>query len=396
MELQNIPRLSGAGGDAGKVAAALSGVLYAASVDAGTLLINEDRNFAGKHQFAPGTVRGRGAPAFVSTTLVTSNATPGSYVVGGFSGFDELVRGFAPGGRLAPLASAITGAAAPAKSAQTASGSGPVPETDVVFRASGRLVEVWATVTDNRGRHIDNLTADQFTVMEQKTAQPLAAFESQSSPVSVALLLDTTGSMQAALPALKNAALDLIGDLRTEDSVAVYCFNKTVTELQGFTTDKGSAKRAVLRTQASGPTALYDALTRVGRDFSGRAGKKVIVVFTDGDDNFSMLTSDTAIMRAKTAGVPVYTIAQGEALDRPEFLKQLAAVSKATGGEAFVIREPREIGSVFVKVSEDLSHGYLLTFQPAPAEDHEWRTIEVQLKDARGHKVRAREGFFPE
>jgi VWFA-related protein len=202
--------------------------------------------------------------------------------------------------------------------------------------------------------------------------------------------------MQNALPALKNAALDLIGDLRAEDSVAVYCFNKTVTELQGFTTDKGSAKRAVLRTQASGPTALYDALTRVGLDFSGRAGKKVIVVFTDGDDNFSMLTSDTAILRAKTAGVPVYTIAQGEALDRPEFLKQLAAVSKATGGEAFVIREPREIGSVFVKVSEDLSHGYLLTFQPAPAEDHEWRTIEVQLKDARGHKVRAREGFFPE
>jgi hypothetical protein len=92
----------------------------------------------------------------------------------------------------------------------------------------------------------------------------------------------------------------------------------------------------------------------------------------------------------------VYTIAQGEALDRPEFLKQLAGVSKATGGEAFVIREPREISAVFARVSEDLSHGYLLTFQPAPAEDHEWRAIEVQLKDSRGHKVRAREGFFPE
>jgi Ca-activated chloride channel homolog len=284
----------------------------------------------------------------------------------------------------------------PAKILQTDTGSGPSPETDLVFRASGRLVEVWATVTDSRGRHIDNLTGDQFTVMEQKTAQPLAAFESQSSPVSVALLLDTTGSMQKALPALKNAALGLIGDLRAEDSVAVYCFNKSVTELQSFTTDKGSAKRAVLRTQALGPTALYDALTRVGRDFSGRTGKKVIVVFTDGDDNMSMLTSDTAILRAKTAGVPVYTIAQGEALDRPEFLKQLAGVSKATGGEAFVIREPREIGAVFEKVSEDLSHGYLLTFQPAPAEDREWRTIEVQLKDSRGHKVRAREGFYPE
>jgi VWFA-related protein len=397
LELQNIPRLGGAGQDAGKVAAALPGMVYAASVDADSLLMNEDPNFVGKHQFVPASPqapRGRGAALFVPTGLVGSSTAPGSYVVGGFSGFDDLVRGFVPGGRAGPRMSPA--AAVPAKVVSTDTGSGPLPETEVVFRASGRLVEVWATVTDNRGRHIDNLTGDQFTVLEQKTAQPLAAFEPQTSPVSVALLLDTTGSMQKALPALKNAALELIGDLRAEDSVAVYCFNNVVTELQGFTTDKGSAKRAVLRTQASGPTALYDALTRVGRDFSGRSGKKVIVVFTDGDDNMSLLTSDTAILRAKTAGVPVYTIAQGEALDRPDFLKQLAEVSKATGGEAFVIREPREIGAVFARVSEDLSHGYLLTFQPAPAEDHEWRTIEVQLKDSRGHKVRAREGFYPE
>ncbi len=393
LELQNIPRLNGAAQDSAQVATALSGLVYAASVDSYSLLINEDSKFVSKHQFSS---RGQHTPAFVETALVSSSNAPGSYVVGGFSGFDEVVRGLAPGGRAAAVGSPAVKTTAEGAPAPSSTGSVPSPETDVVFRASGRLVEVWATVTDNRGRHIDNLTSDQFTVLEQKTAQPLAAFESQSSPVSVALLLDTTGSMQNSLPSLKNAALDLIGDLRAEDSVAVYCFNKTVTELQPFTTDKGLAKRAVLRTQASGPTALYDALTRVGRDFSGRAGKKVIVVFTDGNDNFSMLTSDTAILRAKTAGVPVYTIAQGEALDHPEFLKQLAGVSRATGGEAFVIREPREIGAVFVKVSEDLSHGYLLTFQPEPAQDHEWRAIEVQLKDSRGHKVRAREGFYPE
>jgi Ca-activated chloride channel family protein len=222
------------------------------------------------------------------------------------------------------------------------------------------------------------------------------AFEPRSSEVSVVLLLDTTGSMYAALPALKNAAMKLIGELRPADSVAVYSFNDTVNELQSFTADKDAAKRAVLSTQAFGDTALYDALTRVGRDLSTRAGKKVIVVFTDGNDNSSTLTANTSIERAKAAGVPVYTIAQGEALTHPEFLKQLATVSKATGGVSFAIEKPSEIRAVFEKVSADLTHGYLLVFQPAPVEVHDWRTIEVGLKGAKKYKIRARDGYYPE
>ena len=221
-------------------------------------------------------------------------------------------------------------------------------------------------------------------------------FESRSSKVSCALLLDTTGSMQAALPLLKNAALKLIGQLGPNDSVAVYGFSDAVSELQPFSTDKNAAKRAVLRTRASGNTALYDALTRVNRDLAGRNGKKVIVVFTDRDDNSSTLTSCTAIQRAKSAGVPVYTIAQGAAVRHPVFLKQLAGISKATGGVSFVIREPKEIRGVFEHVSEDLMHGYLLEFQPPPAHDHEWRRIAVVVPGSKNLKVRAREGYYPE
>ena len=130
---------------------------------------------------------------------------------------------------------------------------------------SGRLVEVYATVTDGRGRYVDNLTRGDFSILDQKNPQNITAFEPQSNEVSCVLLLDTTGSMQNALPALKNAALRLISELRPEDSVAVYTFSESVTELQPFTTDKAAAKRAVLHTQAFGETALYDALARVGR-----------------------------------------------------------------------------------------------------------------------------------
>jgi Ca-activated chloride channel homolog len=152
----------------------------------------------------------------------------------------------------------------------------------------------------------------------------------------------------------------------------------------------------VLRTRAAGNTALYDALTRVNRDLAGRSGKKVIVVFTDGDDNWSTLTMETAIQRAKAAGVPVYTIAQGAAVIHPDFLKQLAGISKATGGVSFVIREPKEIRAVFEHVSEDLMHGYLLEFQPPPAHDHAWRSISVVVSGMKNAKVRAREGYYPE
>jgi VWFA-related protein len=264
------------------------------------------------------------------------------------------------------------------------------------FKVSGRLVEVSATVTDSRGRYVDTLNRGDFTILDQKNQQSIVGFEPQSNEVSCVLLLDTTGSMQFALPALKNAALRLISELREQDSVAVYNFSDSVTELQKFTTDKAAAKRAVLRTEAYGDTALYDALARVGQDLVGRAGKKVVVLFTDGKDNSSTLNPDAAIQRAKANGVPIYTIAQGEAIGHKDLLEQLAGISKATGGEAFAIEKPSEIGRVFDKVSEDLTHGYLLSFQPPPADNAEYRPIQVVIGGQRRLKVRAREGYYPE
>lgn len=142
-------------------------------------------------------------------------------------------------------------------------------------------------------------------------------------------------------------------------------------------------------------TALYDGLVRVTRDIAGRPGKKVIVVFTDGDDNISMLSGEAATLRAKTAGVPIYTIAKGAELHE-ETLQQLAAISRATGGMSFTLRWSFEIVNVFDKVLQDVLHGYLLAFQPSSAEGHTWHTIKVQLKAPRGRNVRAREGYYPE
>lgn len=385
LQLQKIPRISAAR-TTRDIATALAGMVYAASLDPDGLLVNEDPSLVSRHRFAGDTL-------FPPAALVRSTDGNGSYLTGGFANFGTVSKALASGGmsrfRAVTESASLTGDAAPAD-LDAAPVDGPT------FRASGRLVEVYTTVTDSSGHYLDDLSRDQFSVSDNGAAQKIVAFEPRSSEVSVALLLDTTGSMYGALPALKNAALKLIGELRATDSVAVYSFNNTVRQIQPFSADQDAAKRAVLSAQAEGETALYDALTRVGRDLSARGGKKVIVVFTDGNDNASTLTSAASIERAKAAGIPVYTIAQGDALNHPEFLKQLAAISKATGAVSFAIHSPSEIGVVFEKVSADLTHGYLLVFQPAPVEDHAWRVIEVGLQRSKSYRIRARDGYYPE
>ena len=387
LELQNVPRLATLSKSPEETLAALSGIVYAAVLDPNGLLVNEDPQLLRKHQFV-------GSSLFSASALIRSNTSSGSYLRGGFANLDQVTSSLAVSGRPAPRD--VETLPTLAASAPPGLGVLDIDPTAVVFHAGAQLVEVYAAVTDAAGHFVDDLKRDQFTALDEGAPQKLVAFEPRASEVAVALVLDTTGSMQGALPALKNAALRLIAELRPSDLVAVYSFASSVTELQPFTSDKDAAKRAVMRTQAFGETALFDALTRVGRDLSGRAGKKVIVVFTDGNDNSSTLTSQTAILRAKTAGIPVYTIAQGEALLYPDFIKQLALISKATGGVPFVIHQPSEIRGVFEKLSEDLTHGYLLVFQPAPGVEHSWHSVQIEIHGSRRYKVRAREGYYPQ
>jgi Ca-activated chloride channel homolog len=383
--------LSGGANPDERAVAALAGVVYAALLDPNTLLLSEDPLLLRKHKFVKDS---QDAPIFASSSLRLLTESPGSFFEGGFMTFEESAQSLARGGSPGTIRTVV--AAAPSPSSDPA----PLPmesafAREAIFRASVRRVEVYATVTDARDRYADHFGPGDFEVLDNGVPAKVETFENNTSGASVALVLDTTGSMYAALPELKMAALRLIGDLRPVDSVAVYAFNSRVFELQPFTTNKDSAKRAVLGTRVSGSTGLYDALALVARDLSGRPGKKAIVVFTDGGDNNSSLTSESAIRRTKSEGAAVYTIAQGEALRNLRLLTQLEAVAKGTGGLAFAIKSPSEFRTVFDYISRDLQHGYLLTFRPAP-DTQRWHPIEVTLRGTRGFTVRAREGYYPE
>ncbi len=267
---------------------------------------------------------------------------------------------------------------------------------EVVFQSKTRLVEVYATISDRNGRFLDGLRRDQFELRDNGSIVPLSAFEEHASGVSCAILLDTTGSMAEALPVVKNAIVRLIDALRDNDNVAVYSFSNTLVKLQDFTSDKAAAKRAVLRTRAAGGTALFDAISALAREIAPQNGKKALVVFTDGSDNLSFLRADAAIRRAKKSGIPVYTVAQGDALKNAKLRKELKEVSKLTGAESYSVHRPKEIAAVFQDIVQDLHHTYLLAYNGPPNEDQRWRTIQLVVRGVKDYRVRAREGYFSE
>ena len=267
---------------------------------------------------------------------------------------------------------------------------------DTVFRTETRLVEVYATIRDHNGRYLDGLTKDRFEVRDNGQAQPLAAFESNTSSLSCAILLDTTGSMADVLPVVKNSVIKLIDAMSDGDSVAVFGFANGLNRLQEFTTDKASAKQAVLRTRAAGATALFDAVSEVAREISPRSGKKALVVFTDGEDNASLLNASRAVQRAKKAGVPVYTIAEGDALKTKDLLKELKDISEGTGAASYEAHSSKNIADIFQEISGDLNHTYMLAYKPPPDSTQRWRTIQLSVVGVKDAKIRAKEGYQPE
>jgi len=265
-----------------------------------------------------------------------------------------------------------------------------------VFRADARLVEVYATVRDNHGRYLDGLEKDRFQVLDNGEPQPLLAFESESKHLSCAVLIDTTGSMGKVLPMVKNSVVHLVDELREEDAVAVYSFSTSLNRLQDFTTDKAAAKQAIFRTRAAGSTALFDAISELAREIAPRNGKKAIIVFTDGADNASLLNARAAIDRAKKVGVPLYAIAEGDALNSKTLLNELKDVAEMTGGQQYQVHKTNDISAIFQEISADLQHTYMLVYKPPAVAEAKWRTIQLTVNGLKDARIRAKEGYLPE
>lgn len=237
------------------------------------------------------------------------------------------------------------------------------------------------------------LRRDDFEIHEEGRVEQPEIFESEDSQLSVGLLLDVTGSMEEALPAVKQACLRMLDDLRPQDHGAVFAFSDRFAPVVDFTTDRKAAAAAIRRFTAGGRTALFDALARASMRMAERKGNKPLVVLTDGDDNARALTLDSAMRRAQREAIPVHCIAQGEALRAGKLMDTLEKIAQITGAGSFRLEKVSRVGDVFAEITRDLAASYLLAYRPRPGSG-EWRPIRVQVRTLKDARVRCRQGYF--
>jgi VWFA-related protein len=262
------------------------------------------------------------------------------------------------------------------------------------IRVEVRMVEVYVSVKDTKGKPVTTLQADDFRLLEDGREQQLRVFEPVSSGITLGLLIDTTASVSADLPHVKNAIIRLISSLDENDSVGLFTFSTSLTRLSDFTTDRRKTLGAVLQTSAKGNTALFDSLVQLSRSISKLNGKKAILLFTDGDDNASVLSLEKALQETRRVGVPIYAMLYGRALSDADLLKRLENISKSSGATAFRIRQASDLPVVFQNVTENLQKLYMVGYQFSGDSNKDWHTLKVEVPNQPKLTVTSREGYW--
>ncbi|HXB55191.1 MAG TPA: VWA domain-containing protein [Vicinamibacteria bacterium] len=262
------------------------------------------------------------------------------------------------------------------------------------------VVSVTAVVFDKGGHLIRGLGPKDVELYEDGVRQEVSYFreasgEGERIPLSVILVLDTSGSMTRTLPFLQEAALSLIYKLDDVDRALLVQFNETIKGSTEFTGDTSRLENIVQGLQAWGGTSLYDAIQYSLGRIKDQPGRKAVVVFTDGADTTSQLKEQDVIDYAREVEATVYSVGfKGEsglfARSPRGFLRKIA---QETGGAFFFPDKVGDLIRVFNEISNELKNHYLLAYSPKRLPDGTWRTIELRLarKDA---EVRVRKGYY--
>ncbi len=262
------------------------------------------------------------------------------------------------------------------------------------------LVALDVAVIDRRGAFVSGLGKENFAVIENGRPQPITVFRNEDLPVTLGLIVDSSGSMRPKRSETVAAATQLVEASNPADEVFVVNFNENASlglpRSLPFTADRGALTSALNRMPASGRTALYDALA-VGLEQLklGRHERKSLVVFSDGGDNESSHSLAQIMSALEQSPATVYTIGLFDAGDRdrnPGVLKRLA---RASGGRAFLAGSHREIPAICQKIATEIRSRYVIGYIPQTVREGEYRTVAVKVR-APGHnglEARTRTGF---
>ena len=280
-------------------------------------------------------------------------------------------------------------------------------ETGTVFHSDTRLVVCHTTVVDRAGHLVDHLTKEAFSVFENNVRQEIKVFKHEDIPVSMGLVIDSSGSMRNSnkRAGVEASAMELIKASNPDDEVFVIHFNdETYFDNPGgkdFLTRPEEMRVALGRTEPSGGTAMRDAVQlAIGWMKKAHKEKKVLVVVTDGEDNASDEDNslENVVRSARQHEVLIYCVGLLTEEDHKAAANakhQLSELADATGGEAFYPKEVTEVEPIAHQVARDLRSQYTIEYTPSnPAMDGTFRKIRVAVKAPGGPTARTRTGYY--
>jgi Ca-activated chloride channel family protein len=280
----------------------------------------------------------------------------------------------------------VAGAASAALLAQT------------VFKSGTEIVSLFVTVADAQGRLVPDLTMDDFEILDNDKPQPIAYFENVIQPISVVVMLDTSGSMTGSITLLKEAAEQFLLRLLPADQGRVGAFNDKIQISAHFTKNRDELISDVKELDFGNGTRLWDAVLTSLDELKGIDGRRVVLVFTDGDDTESRTRLGTTIDRARMDDAMVYAIGlesnyfNGQRMVRSEPDSGLRKIADETGGGYFELKKTADLAPTFTRVAQELHSQYVMGFTPTQL-DGKVHKLSVRMKKS-GMTARARRSYL--
>ena len=310
------------------------------------------------------------------------------------------------------------------------------PDTTVIRRTVA-LVQLDVAVTDKKGDYVTGLKASDFSIFEDGVAQKVATFEEVRSPAedptliaqggpnppqslavsdgsprasfqegtarspvtgaSVFVLFDTSNYMYRGFVFAQDAIAEFVRSLDHPDRIAFYSYSRDFSRASPLTSDRSLVLHGLRSTVAGDDAALYNALLLTVKDAARLSGRKVVVVFSNGPDNASVVAPEDVRELAQSEGITIYMISTQEAKLEPVSSAVFRRMSASTGGKAYFAKNWREQQKAFGSIRDDLGHLYSFSYYPQPNPNLGWRKITVTVKgrQAKSYRIRTRSGYRP-
>ena len=275
------------------------------------------------------------------------------------------------------------------------------------FRSGVDLVSLNVTITDGTGRYVTDLLEGEFNVFEDGIKQDLTFFSSRKNPIALAMLLDSSASMENKLPILQTAATNFVHRLQPNDVASIIEFDNTVYLRQAFTSNQADLERGIRMLHSGGSTALHNAIYYALKDLKKlqqtmnaeeNPRRQALVVFSDGQDTYSIVPYEEVLDLAKRSETAIYTIGLRDPIgntrgfNNSEFVLRQLAVE--TGGRAYFPDNISDLNTVYAQIADELSNQYALGYTSKnPRRDGAWRRIIVQATRS-GLTARTKLGYF--